>query len=180
MPNLRRLCNQTTTLPRCRRHAALSAACGLMLAVAGNLQAHDDAYLDTLTGPNGGTLRVVGNHHLELVVDPPADSPSSEQPVLVYLSDHADQPTDSTGFSARAVIVANRERVNVSLEPDGGNRLSGNAVFGQDPDMVVVVTLTTPEQSSEQARFTPYKHLDGSLRSESKANAPMQEHHHHH
>lgn len=155
----------TLTQPFQSARPGLLATAALLLALTtGQSGAHDDAYLDQLTGPNGGQLRVAGLNHFELVVSPPPGAPASEQPVAVYLTDHADQPTASAGFSGRAVILANRERVDVSLLPDGDNRLSGQARFAHDPDMVVVVTLTLPDQTSAQARFTPYKHLDGSPR----------------
>ncbi|TVQ85855.1 MAG: hypothetical protein EA400_14505 [Chromatiaceae bacterium] len=137
--------------------AALASLAGLALA-------HDDAYLDRIDGPHGGQLRVAGDHHLELVVAPPADAPPSLQPIQVWLTNHADQPIPSSDYSGRAVILANRERVDVTLVADGDNRLAGSGVFGHDLDMVVVVTLNTPQGDTEQVRFTPYKYLDGSPR----------------
>lgn len=169
------------------RTGLLATAALLLALTTGQSGAHDDAYLDQLTGPNGGQLRVAGLNHFELVVSPPPGAPASEQPVAVYLTDHADQPTASAGFSGRAVILANRERVEVALLPDGDNRLSGQARFAHDPDMVVVVTLTLPDQTSAQARFTPYKHLDGSPRtapaeaaSAAEQDAGGDAHHQHH
>ncbi|MES2091726.1 MAG: hypothetical protein V4532_17380, partial [Pseudomonadota bacterium] len=46
----------------------LSAGLALGLALAPMAQAHDDAYLDTLTAPHGGQLRMAGSSHYELVV----------------------------------------------------------------------------------------------------------------
>ncbi len=176
----------TLTQPFQSARPGLLAAAALLLALtAGQSGAHDDAYLDQLTGPNGGQLRVAGLNHFELVVSPTPGAPASEQPVAVYLTDHADQPTASAGFSGRAVILANRQRIDVSLLPDGDNRLSGKASFAHDPDMVVVVTLTLPDQTNAQARFTPYKHLDGSPRAAPAEAAAEQDagghaHHQHH
>jgi hypothetical protein len=144
--------------------------------------AHDDAYLDTIVGPNGGQLRVTGDHHLELVVDPPEGAPASTQTAMVFITDHADQATASAGFSGRASILANRERIDIALAPAEGNQLTGQGVFAHDPDMVVVVTLTLPDGSTEQARFTPYRYLDGSPRAPSTANevdTDASAHHHH-
>lgn len=145
------------TLPR--------IALGLVLAtLAGLALAHDDAYLDRIDGPHGGQLRVAGDHHLELLVATPEDAPPSLQPLQVWLTNHADQPIASADYNGRAVIMANRERVDVELAPDGDNRLAGSGRFAHDPDMIVVVTLNTPQGDTEQARFTPYKYLDGSPR----------------
>lgn len=150
--------------------------------------AHDDAYLDSINGPHGGQMRVAGNHHLELVVQPPGAGLSEEEGVIaVYLTDHADQAVPSDGYGGRAVILANHERLNVALVPAGDNRLAGQGRFSDDQDMVVVVTLTLPDQGSEQVRFTPYKYLDGSPRGAHSPADPdmpgasdMSGHAHHH
>ncbi|MBK1643609.1 hypothetical protein CKO25_02835 [Thiocapsa imhoffii] len=178
MPHQSTLHTWPRGLTRSRAGGGVAALC---LLLATSVGAHDDAYLDTLVGPNGGQLRVAGDHHLELVLDPPRESPAALHPVAVFLTDHADQPIASAGFSARAVIVANRERTTLVLEPSEANQLSGTGLFGHDPDMVVVVTLTTPDQLNEQVRFTPYKYLDGSPRDPSgEATATSDPHAHHH
>jgi hypothetical protein len=159
---------------RPRRNASAWARNLLALALVATWSgagAHDDAYLDTLVGPNGGQMRIAGAQHLELVIDPPEGAAASAQPVSVFLTDHADQGIDSSGFSGRAAVVANRERVDIALTPAGDNQLAGEGVVAHDPDMVVIVSLILPDGTTEQARFTPYRHLDGSPRGIATADA---------
>ncbi len=116
--------------------------------------AHDDAYLDTLTAPNGGQLRMAGIYHFELVVDRSSPEPA-EKPVVVYVTDHAGTKIPVAGASATAIILANKVKTTVKLAPDGDNRLKGTGRYASTPDMKVVVSVTLAGKPVEQARFTP-------------------------
>jgi len=132
------------------KHLALA----LFAAFSLPAQAHDDATLDKVETPNGGQLRMAGAYHLELVVT--QDSKDvRENPIVVYLTDHADQKLSSTGVSGTAILIAGKIKATSTLTPDGENRLKGYAKYSSAPDMKVVVQIKRTDGSTEQARFTP-------------------------
>ena len=126
---------------------------GLTFA-AGAALGHDDAYLDTQKAPNGGQLRMAGPLHFELVMVKDARE-AKENPVVVYVTDHADQKISTAGAKGSATILAGKLKSAVTLQPDGDNRLKGVARYASAPDMKVVVSVTLAGKQSEQARFTP-------------------------
>ncbi len=129
---------------------ALSAS----LLFSGIAHAHDDAYLDTLKAPHGGQLRMAGAHHLELVLV--KNSPTAKDNViLVYLTDHAGTPVSTQGVKASVTILAGKRKISSALQPDGDNRLKGQASYASTPDLKAVVSVTLPGQETQQARFTP-------------------------
>lgn len=121
---------------------------------AASVQAHDDAYLDTQQAPHGGQLRMAGAYHLELVVDKSTPQ-ATDKPVVVYVTDHADQKLPTDGSIGTAIILAAKSKTSVALVPDGDNRLRGMGRYASTPDMKVVVTFTAKGQPPETARFTP-------------------------
>ncbi len=125
----------------------------LVLASAPAL-AHDDAYLDTVKAPNGGQLRMAGAYHLELVVAGDAKE-ARDNPVLVYVTDHADKKIPSAGTKGTATVLAGKQKTTVALAPDGDNRLKGTGKYLSDPAMKVVVAVTFADGKTEQARFEP-------------------------
>ena len=132
------------------KHLVLALCAALSLSAL----AHDDATLDKVKTPNGGQLRMAGSYHLELVVA--KDSKDvRENPIVVYLTDHADQKLSSTGVSGMATLIAGKIKATSTLTPDGENRLKGYAKYSSAPDMKVVVQIKRADGSTEQARFTP-------------------------
>jgi hypothetical protein len=126
---------------------------GLTFA-AGAALAHDDAWLDTQQAPNGGQLRMAGPYHFELVLT--KDSREvRENPVVVYVTDHADRKISTTGAKGSATILAGKHKSTVTLQPDGDNRMKGIARYASLPDTKVVVSVTLAGKQPEQARFTP-------------------------
>ena len=121
---------------------------------AGAALAHDDAYLDTQQAPNGGQLRMAGPYHYELVVVKDGKEPK-ENPVLVYVTDHAGNKVSSAGAIGTATLMSGKLKVASTLKPDGDNRLKGLAKYAPTPDMKVVVSVSLPGKQPEQARFTP-------------------------
>lgn len=116
--------------------------------------AHGDGYLDTQATPHGGQLRMAGIYHYELVVA--KDSKGvNENPVVVYLTDHAGTKIPAAGATGTATILAGKLKATATLKPDGDNRMKGFAKYASAPDMKVVVSITPPGKQSEQARFTP-------------------------
>lgn len=124
------------------------------LALASSVQAHDDAYLDTLTAPHGGQLRMAGASHYELVVV--KDSPAAKDNlVTVYVTDHAGTKIPVAGALGSVTLLGGKTKANVTLKPDGENKLSGHGVYASTPDLKAVVKIKLAGQDEQQARFTP-------------------------
>ena len=47
--------------------------------------------------------------------------------MTVFLFDAADQPVESAGFKANAILVVNAKPARTPLEPAGGQKLTGKA-----------------------------------------------------
>lgn len=124
------------------------------LFATGLALAHDDAYLDTLKAPNGGQLRMAGPYHFELVVVSDIKD-AKDNPVLVYLTDHAANKVASGGTKGTATMLAGKRKTTLQLTPDGDNRLKGMGSYASDPAMKVVVSVTFADGKTEQARFEP-------------------------
>ncbi len=134
--------------------AALVAVLAGLTFGAGVVHAHDDAYLDTQKAPHGGQMRMAGAYHFELVVT--RDSAQvKENPVLVYVTDHAGKEVPTAGARGKVMLLAGKLRAEVTLQPDGENRLKGFAKYASVPDMKAVVSVTLAGQAAGQARFTP-------------------------
>lgn len=116
--------------------------------------AHDDAYLDTLKAPHGGQLRMAGPNHYELVVVKNSKA-VRENPIIVYVTDHAQNRIDVQGARGTARMTAGKLKATSTLYPDGGNRMKGYAKYASTPGMTVEVTITLPDGEAETARFTP-------------------------
>ncbi len=103
---------------------------------------------------HGGQLRMAGALHLELVVS--KDSPKvRENPVVVYVTDHAGKPVATAGGSGKAQLKAGGVVADLVLRPDGNNRFKGFAKYASDPALSVSLTIVLPGQAAEQARFQP-------------------------
>lgn len=136
------------------RKTLIAAAAGLFALSAGGALAHTDEYLDTQQAPHGGQLRMAGTYHFELVVAKDSKE-AKDNPVVVYVSDHAGNPVPTAGAKGTATIVSGKTKVTIDLAPDGDNRLKGSGSYASTPDMKAVVTITMPGKPAEQARFTP-------------------------
>ena len=133
--------------------ASIAVLAGLTFA-AGAALAHDDAYLDTQKAPNGGQLRMAGPYHYELVLAKDAGE-VQENPVVVYVTDHAGQRIPTAGAAGTATILAGKLKAAATLKPDGDNRMKGVAKYASTPDTKVVVSIALAGKQAEQARFTP-------------------------
>lgn len=116
--------------------------------------AHSDEYLDTQKTPNGGQMRMAGVYHFELVVAKDSKEPK-DNPVIVYLTDHAGTKIPTTGATGTVTILGGKTKLSVTLAPDGENRLRGTGKYASTPDMKAVVSIALPGKTPEQARFTP-------------------------
>lgn len=132
----------------------LSAVSMGLLMAAGSAYAHDDAYLDTLKAPHGGQVRMAGMYHFELVVS--KDSKEvKDNPLLVYVTDHAGQKIAMAGATGTATLLVGKSKLVATLVPDGDNRLKGSASYASAPDLKAILSVTPAGKASEQARFTP-------------------------
>jgi hypothetical protein len=126
--------------------------CFLLLALPA--WAHDDATLDKVKTGAGGQLRMAGVYHIELVVV--RDSPQAkENPLLIYLTDHADKKMPSAGMKVTVTLFGKGVKAAAELKPDGDNRFRGSARYASVRDLKAVVTLTGADGKTVQARFTP-------------------------
>ena len=103
------------------------------------LLAHTDEVLDTQKAPNGGQLRMAGAYHYELVVAKDGKE-AKDNPVVVYVTDHAGTKAPTNGASGTATLLAGKTKATATLVPDGDNRLKGIANYASAPDMKVVVS----------------------------------------
>lgn len=97
-------------------------------------------------GPNGGLMVDAGNYHTELLAD-------GSETVTVFLFDVADQPVDSAGFKANAILVVNAKPARFPLEPSGGHKLVGKAPGPVAAGVKGAVQLTAPDGTTLQAKF---------------------------
>lgn len=128
---------------------------GAALFVAGAAFAHDDATLDAATAPHGGQLRMAGIYHFELVLVKDSKT-AKDNPVTVYLSDHAGNKIPSAGANGSVTLLSGATKATAALQPDGENRLRGVAKYASAPGTKAVLSVTLPGKPPEQARFTPF------------------------
>ncbi len=146
-------------------------AIALALAAPTLALAHDDATLDAMESPNGGQVRMSGPYHFELVL--------GENAVSVFLTDHGDAPVPSEGVSGNVILMSGG-RTTIAVAPVDSNRLAGEGVFQQQPDMKAVVALTFPDGETWQARFTPGAQAGQGQSATDAAPADNDDHAHHH
>lgn len=116
--------------------------------------AHDDATLDAQPAPHGGQLRMAGPYHYELVVTKDGFE-AKDNPVLVYVTDHAGTEISTTGASGIATLLVGQQKTTVTLTPGGGNLLKGVGHYAAAPNLKAIVSVTLAGKTAEQVRFTP-------------------------
>jgi hypothetical protein len=121
----------------------LSLLLGAFLASA---QAHTDEWMDSHASAHGGTTRMAGALHLELVR---AATPT------VYVTDHAGRAQDTDGARATLSIEQAEGRHEVQLLPAGENRLVAAPGVTLDAAVPVVLFIQLKDAPAETARFAP-------------------------
>lgn len=122
---------------------------------------HSNDYLATIQGPHGGSLQMADMYHFELLI--------RDGVATVWVTDHGDQPQDTVGAKAEAMVINNGERVTVALAPSGKNQLVGlGPRIKSTPNARVVLTVTMKGHPPLQARYAPG----------AKAEAEAMQHHH--
>jgi hypothetical protein len=97
---------------------------------------------------------MAGPNHYELVVAK-SSAAVRENPIVVYVTDHAQNKIDVKGASGSAIIETDKLKATAALRPDGDNRMKGFAKYASVPGITVTVTVTLPGGAAETARFTP-------------------------
>ncbi|BAL26747.1 hypothetical protein [Azoarcus sp. KH32C] len=128
---------------------------GLMAVplMATNALAHGDAPHSAMKPANGGQVQATASYQLELVVRKDS-AEAKENPVAIFLYDHDGKKVASAGASASVTLLSAKDKLVLSLKPDGDNRLSGSGRYASDPAMKALVAVTLGDKT-EQARFTP-------------------------
>src|SRR5512147_1255658 len=102
---------------------------------------------------HGRHLRMTGPFHFELV--------AKDGGFTIYVTDHAgnnigvDGGLAKTTIETGSTIEGGPSRIQVKLEPSGGNTLTGTGAFTVNQDTGIMVFLKLPELEAYAARFTP-------------------------
>ena len=127
-----------------RRRALCTMVLALAIGLAAPLShAHSDAHFDALAAPHGGRMRMAGPFHLELVVD--ADR------IVLYVTDHAEQPQASRDGEAAVRFPA--QGVRVALTASGDNTFSAPVPPGIAASGAAIVLVKLPGIEAQSARF---------------------------
>ncbi len=116
-------------------------ALGLCLLTTGGALAHDPR-----PGPNGGLKVDAGDYHAELLAD-------GSETVTLFLFDANDQPVESAGFKANAILIVNGKPARFPLDPAGGQKLIGKAPGPVAAGVKGAVQLSLPDGGTAQAKF---------------------------
>ncbi len=117
------------------------AATGLSLLIGTAAFAHEPR-----PGPNGGLKVDAGDYHAELVAD-------GSETVTLFLFDGNDQPVESAGIKANAILVVGGKPARFALEPAGGQKMTGKAPSPVEPGVKGAVQITLPDGATLQAKF---------------------------
>lgn len=126
-----------------RRYALLGAAAAA--ALAGLSPNSPSRAHDKDSGPNGGPMLEVNDHHLELT--------STGTALTLYLMDSAHAPVSSKGISGRVVILEGSQQATHTLEVTEPNKLSAKLDKPLGAGARVVVTARLTDGRNLTARF---------------------------
>lgn len=118
-----------------------------LLLCTGTAQAHDNSYFDANPTPHGGQVRMAGAYHVEAVVE--------SQQLVLYVTDHGDQPQATAGWQGRATVVNGAEISRLPLNAAGDNRLRSDATVNLGADTKMVVVLQSPDAEILELSYTP-------------------------
>jgi len=126
------------------RRSVLACAAGLALlltaAAPTRVLAHDGE-----SGPNGGPMLEVADHHVELT--------ANGTDLTLHLMDGAHAPVPSKGASGRAVVLEGSQQASLTLSAAEPNRLSGTLAKPLSSGARVVVTARLADGRNLTARF---------------------------
>ena len=136
------------------KNLMFSATASVLMLAGSTALAHNDEAKPIKKAANGGQSSVAGIYHFELVVAKDSTE-AKDNPVTVYVTDHAGSKVSTVGAGGTATILGGKIKTSVTLTPDGDNHLRGIGKYASTPDMKVVVSVTLAGKAAEQARFTP-------------------------
>nr|WP_315484249.1 hypothetical protein [uncultured Undibacterium sp.] len=134
---------------------AALAGIAISTASVSSAFAHDDKYFDSIKSPNGGQTRMAGVYHFELVLVQDSKT-AKENPVTVYVTDHANKGIATKAATATLTLVQGTKKSTVELVPEGENRFVGKATYASTANLKGALTVTMAGKPAEQARFTPF------------------------
>ena len=131
-----------------------AVAVGLLLG-SGTLHAHgDEVHAEVPKAANGGQVQRAGVNFLELVVVKNSKE-VGDNPVTVFVTDDHGKKLPSAGATGTATLLSGKDKVVVTLTPDGDNRMKGVGQYASHPALKAIVAITLPGKATAQARFTP-------------------------
>jgi hypothetical protein len=98
-------------------------------------------------GPNGGQVKDLAGHHVELVI--------RGDEIVLYLFDTNDRPVSAKDAVATATVLVTNKQEIVALQPADDNVMRGRGSFPAESGLKVVVSLTLPGQRPQLGRYTP-------------------------
>jgi hypothetical protein len=122
------------------KHLRLASVIGLLLLPVSHVQAHDAA-----SGPNGGTMVLVDDKHLELA--------KTGEALTVYVTDAKHDTVSTVGGTGRAIMQADGKTATMVLVPSAPNGLTGKTDAPLSKGTRVVITATLHDGTNVQARF---------------------------
>ena len=123
---------------------AMALAC-----IAGYAPAHGDMekIQDALPAPNGGRLRLSGQHYIELVAQP------RQLSVHVIRAD-TKAPVDLAQASGAAIVVLDGKKEVIDLVPKG-TQLTGEGQFTSAENATIAVLVKLPDGTQLSGKFSP-------------------------
>lgn len=97
------------------------------------------------SGPNGGALTDLGSHHLELLL--------TSSGVKIHVSSSDNSPTDITGATGNAIILAGAKKLISKLTPLESNIMGGDISITDSGPFTVVVIIKLADGTGLQAKF---------------------------
>lgn len=126
-----------------------------LLWASGHAYAHgDEVHAEAPKATNGGQVQAAGTNYLELVVVKNSKD-ASDNPVVVFITDDHGRKLPSAGATGTATLLSGKDKVVVTLAPDGDNRMKGSGKYASSPSLKTIVAFTFPGKATVQARFTP-------------------------
>lgn len=108
--------------------------------------AHSNEYLETITGPHGGKVRMAEQYHFEMAL--------ANGEVRMWVTDHGDNPQSTAGATGNVKFVTDAGIVSVNLNPNGANGLVGkNEKIKTGAAMKAIATVKMKGAEPLQTRF---------------------------
>ena len=115
---------------------------GIVLALSSPAIAQGNKH--SHAGKHGGKVVESGHHHLEIIV--------KDGMIQIYVDGEDGKPEDVKNAKAKATILSEGKKQDVTLNPDEANTLKGTGAFKAIKGTTIVITLTMPGHAPEQAR----------------------------